>query len=177
MKNLTELYLSETAIEELPSSLMKHLKGLKHLDLTGCRNLVHVPKSICGFSSLEALCFGSCPKLDKLPEDLGSLPCLETLGLDSLKCELPCLSGLSSLRELSLNYCNLMEQGIPNHIFDLSSLEALELKGNHFNSIPTDISKLSRLRSLNLSHCEKLLQIPELPSSLRHLDTQVHLLL
>lgn len=102
MKNLTELYLSETTIEELPSSLMKHLKGLKHLDLTGCRNLVHVPKSICGLiSSLEALCFGSYPKLDKLLEDLGSLPCLETLGLDSLKCELPCLSGLSSLRELS----------------------------------------------------------------------------
>ena len=170
MKNLTELDLSVTAIKELPSSLVKHLKVLKHLDLRGCRDLVHVPKSISGLSSLETLHFGFCLKLDKLPEEFGSLPCLETLGLDCLKCELPCLSGLSSLRKLSLNYCNLMEEGILNHIFGLSSLEELQLKGNHFTSIPADICKLLRLRSLDLTHCEKLLQIPELPSSLRLLD-------
>ena len=171
MKNLTGLNLSGTAIKELPSSLMKYLKALKELDLRGCRDLVHVPNSISGLCSLETLQFGFCQKLQKLPEDLGSLPRLETLGLDSLKCELPCLSGLSTLRQLSLEYCNLMEEGILNHIFGLSSLEELKLKGNLFTSIPADISKLLRLRYLDLSHCEKLLQIPGLPSSLRYLDT------
>ena len=194
MKNLRELYLSDTDLEELPSSSTKHLKGLTDLDLTGCGNLIHVPKSICALRSLKALSFSYCPKLDKLPEDLESLPCLESLSLNFLRCELPCLSGLSSLKELSLDQSNItgevipndnglsslkslslnynrMERGILSNIFCLSSLEELKLRGNHFSTIPAGISKLPRLRSLNLSHCKKLLQIPELPSSLRALDT------
>ena len=193
MKNLRELYLSDTAIKELPSSSTKHLKGLTDLDLTGCRKLVHVPKSICSLRSLKVLSFSYCRKLDKLPEDLDCLPCLESLSMDCLRCELPCLSSLSSLKELSLDQSNIthevipsdglsslkslslnynrMKRGILDNIFCLSSLEKLELRGNNFSSIPAGISKLPRLRSLNLSHCKRLLQIPELPSSLRVLNT------
>ncbi|CBI17019.3 unnamed protein product, partial [Vitis vinifera] len=36
--------------------------------------------------------------------------------------------------------------------------------------MPAGINILSELRVLNLNHCQKLLQIPELPSSLRFLD-------
>ena len=74
---------------------------------------------------------------------------------------------LSSLEMLDLSNCNLMEGEIPSDISHLSSLEELYLYGNHFSSIPTGINQLSRLVGLDLSHCKKLLQIPELPSSLR----------
>ena len=79
---------------------------------------------------------------------------------------------LPSLQSLSLRYCNLMEEGdlILNHIYHLSSLIILDLKGSYFSSIPAGISRLSNLRVLNVSHCKNLQQIPELPSSLQFLD-------
>ncbi|KAL6315913.1 hypothetical protein AAG906_013261 [Vitis piasezkii] len=50
-------------------------------------------------------------------------------------------------------------------------LGALNRSINHFSSIiPISIIQLSKLRVLDLSHCQKLLQIPELPPSLRILD-------
>ena len=77
---------------------------------------------------------------------------------------------LSSLENLSLSNCSLTEGEILNHICHLSSLQNLSLDGNHFSSIPANIIQLSKLRSLHLNHCLKLLQIPELPPSLRVLD-------
>ncbi|KAL6321902.1 hypothetical protein AAG906_035611 [Vitis piasezkii] len=53
----------------------------------------------------------------------------------------------------------------------LSSWEALNRSINYFSSIiPISVIQLSKLRVLHLSHCQKLLQIPELPPSLRTLD-------
>ncbi|KAL6315391.1 hypothetical protein AAG906_000501 [Vitis piasezkii] len=77
---------------------------------------------------------------------------------------------LSSLVNLSLSNCSLTEGDILNHICHISSLKKLSLDGNHFSSIPANIIQLSKLRSLHLNHCLKLLQIPELPPSLRVLD-------
>ncbi|WKA11774.1 hypothetical protein VitviT2T_029242 [Vitis vinifera] len=79
---------------------------------------------------------------------------------------------LSSLVNLSLSNCSLTEGEILNRICHISSLENLSLDGNHFSSIPANIIQLSKLRSLCLNHCLKLLQIPELPPSLRVLDVQ-----
>ena len=77
---------------------------------------------------------------------------------------------LSSLVNLSLSNCSLTEGEILNHICHVSSLQNLSLDGNHFSSIPANIIQLSKLRTLGLYHCQKLLQIPELPPSLRALD-------
>ncbi|KAJ9675503.1 hypothetical protein PVL29_024431 [Vitis rotundifolia] len=116
----------------------------------------------------------------QLPESLEEL---YATCLDSISFQLLSLSGLymqgairsdicclSSLEHLNLSNCNLIEGGIPSEIYNLSSLQFLSLGENHFSSIPAGINKLSQLRVLNLSHCQWLLQIPELPSSLRLLD-------
>ena len=197
MENLRKLYLNATAIEELPSSI-EHLQGLQELLMYDCINLVSLPESICNLRSLKSLGLIGCLQLNKLPENLGGLLNLEELyaaHLYSVSCQLPSLSGLSSLRILDLqqmnlmqgaipsevcclsslkalilSYCNIIEGGIPSEIYNLSSLQALYLAGNHFSSIPAGINKLSHLRVLNLGHCQKLQQIPELPTSLRFLD-------
>ena len=127
------------------------------------------------------------------------MPCLQILYLNSLSCQLPSLSGLSLLRELYLDQCNLtpgviesdnclnalkelrlrncnLNGGVFHCIFHLSSLEVLDLsrsnpeEGGTLSDILVGISQLSNLRALDLSHCMKLSQIPELPSSLRLLD-------
>ncbi|KAJ9676314.1 hypothetical protein PVL29_025037 [Vitis rotundifolia] len=128
------------------------------------------------------------------------MPCLEVLSLNSLSCQLPSLSGLSLLRklqldqcnltpgviksdnclnglkELSLRNCNLNGGGAFQRILHLSSLEVLNLsgcspeEGGTLSDIIVGIRHLSNLRALNLSHCKKLPQIPWLPSSLRLLD-------
>ena len=197
MKILRELRLDGTSLKELPSSI-QHLQGLQYLDLENCKNLLNIPDNICNLRSLETLIVSGCSKLNKLPKNLGSLTQLQVLcaaRLDSTSCQLPSLSDLRSLRilnqdrsnlvhgairsdisilysleEVDLSYCNLAEGGIPSEICYLSSLQALYLKGNHFSSIPSGISQLSKLKIIDLSHCEMLQQIPELPSSLRVLD-------
>ena len=101
-------------------------------------------------SSLVNLSLRNCKLMeDGIPGDIWNLP---------------------SLLKLSLSNCNLTEGEILNHICYLSSLEELYLDQNHFRSIPTGISQLSNLKGLSLSHCKNLLQIPELPASLRFLD-------
>ena len=63
-----------------------------------------------------------------------------------------------------------MEGGIPDDIFRLYSLRVLDLSGNHFLRVTDAVSQLSKLRVLRLRHCKNLVEIPELPLSLRVLD-------
>ncbi|RVX07054.1 Disease resistance-like protein DSC1 [Vitis vinifera] len=64
--------------------------------------------------------------------------------------------------------CGLRE--IPSGIWHLSSLQHLSLRGNRFSSIPDGINQLYNLIVFDLSHCQMLQHIPELPSSLEYLD-------
>ena len=74
------------------------------------------------------------------------------------------------LEELDLSYCNLEEGGITSEVFHLPSLQVLNLSGNNFLKIPPNISNLSKLKILKMSHCKLLLEIPDLPSSIREID-------
>ena len=78
--------------------------------------------------------------------------------------------GLYWLEELDLSHCNLEDGGITSEVFHLPSLQVLNLSGNNFWKIPPNISNLSKLRILKMSHCKLLLEIPELPSSIREID-------
>ncbi|XP_034677016.1 disease resistance protein RUN1-like isoform X2 [Vitis riparia] len=197
MGNLRELHLNGTAIKKLPSSI-DYMNKLEVLNLESCQNLETLPESICNLCSLEVLHVSHCSKLHKWPQNLGTLKSLKLLyacGLNSTCCRLLSLSGLCSLKSLFLSqskqmegailsdicclyllevldlcFCNIDEGGIPTEICYLSSLQQLLLMGNLFRSIPSGINQLSMLRLLDLSHCPELLQIPELPSSLRVLD-------
>ena len=151
MENLRELSLDRTAIKELPASI-EQLGGLQHLHLSNCNNLVNLPESICNLRFLKNLNVNLCSKIEKFPQNLGSLQCLELLGA----------GGLDSNRVLV---------AIQSDDCHMSSWEALNRSINYFSSIiPISIIQLSKLRVLHLSHCQKLLQIPELPPSLRTLD-------
>ncbi|CBI17047.3 unnamed protein product, partial [Vitis vinifera] len=128
VENIRELHLDGTAIEELPASI-QYLRGLQHLNLADCSNLVSLPEAICKLKTLKILNVSFCTKLERFPENLRSLQCLEGLYASGLNLSKDC-----------------------------------------FSSILAGIIQLSKLRVLELSHCQGLLQVPELPPSLRVLD-------
>ncbi|RVW96800.1 TMV resistance protein N [Vitis vinifera] len=170
--------------------------NLEILTLEGCVNLELLPRGIYKLKHLQTLSFNGCSKLERFPEIKGNMGKLRVLDLSGtaimdLPSSISHLNGLqtllledcsklhkipihichlSSLEVLDLGNCNIMEGGIPSDICHLSSLQKLNLEGGHFSCIPATINQLSRLKALNLSHCNNLEQIPELPSSLRLLD-------
>ncbi|KAJ9676213.1 hypothetical protein PVL29_024957 [Vitis rotundifolia] len=172
------------SLVSLPDSLC-NLTSLKILEVHGCSKLEKLPKDLGQLQCLEKLSLayihcelpclsGLCSLRSLRLTNNNCLSSLEVLGMGNCKVmEIEILNlifHLSSLQTLDLSNCNLMEGEIPSDISHLSSLKELYLGGNHFSSIPTSINQLSRLVGLDLCHCKKLLQIPELPSSLRLLD-------
>nr|XP_011457585.1 PREDICTED: TMV resistance protein N-like [Fragaria vesca subsp. vesca] len=101
MKSLLELYLDGTSIEELPSSI-ERFTGLTMLNLTDCKNLLHLPNTIGCLTSLKCLYLQGCSKLDKIPENLNGIECMEKLliGGTSIR-DLSIIGGMKNLQYLS----------------------------------------------------------------------------
>ena len=78
--------------------------------------------------------------------------------------------GLSSLVDIDLSNCAVVE--ILEDFCCLSSLQWLDLSGNNFESLPSSIKQLSQLRKLDLSNCNMLLSLPELPLFLEDLEAR-----
>ncbi|KAL6315624.1 hypothetical protein AAG906_003727 [Vitis piasezkii] len=147
---LEKLSLDNTAIKELPSSI-ELLEGLRNLYLGNCKNLESLPNSIFNLRFLEALSLDGCSKLDD-SEDRRECHVLRKLYLDQCNITPGVIKSdncLNALKEVSLRNCNLNggERGT-------------------LSDMLVGISQLSNLRALELSHCKKVSQIPELPSSL-----------
>ncbi|KAL5776093.1 hypothetical protein ACOSP7_009019 [Xanthoceras sorbifolium] len=181
--NVEELFLDETAIEELPFIL----------NLNICSRLASLPSNICKLKSLEYLYLSGCSKLESLPDDLGSLGALKELevegtairevplsvaylgnlgrlsfegckGQDSLGLLLPpnlLLGNLPNLTNLTLSDCGITE--LPDSLGQLSALKLLFLAKNGFQRIPTSILGLPLLVWLDISHCTRLQSLPALP--------------
>ncbi|KAA8517123.1 hypothetical protein F0562_017416 [Nyssa sinensis] len=64
----------------------------------------------------------------------------------------------------------LLDDGLPNDLESLPSLEVLNLSRNKFHCLPASISRLSKLRILELSQCTMLKSIPDLPANLRTIE-------
>ncbi|XP_019071940.2 disease resistance protein RUN1 isoform X1 [Vitis vinifera] len=142
---------NSTFMESIIFSDCLHPSSLKVLSVGNFNTMERgILSDIFHYSSLKTLSLHNCNLMEEgILTNVWSLPLLE---------------------ELSLSNCNLREGEILNHICHLSSLLKLSLDGNHFSRIPANIIQLSKLRTLDLSHCQKLVQIPTLPQSLRFLD-------
>ncbi|XP_044475752.1 disease resistance protein RPV1-like [Mangifera indica] len=167
----------------------QNLNKLVNLNLRNCKSLTSLPNGICKSKLLKYLRISGCSKLERLPEDLRNLESLEVLEAIGLSVrelssimsgwlvrELssvmsgwlsPGQSGLWFLRRLNLNHCSLTE--LPNDIDKLSLLEDLELEGNNFQSIPSNIMNLSKLQILNIRFCNRLQSLPKLPRNIEEL--------
>nr|GMD66584.1 TMV resistance protein N-like [Ipomoea batatas] len=147
MECLEELYCDNTVIQEPPPSISL-LKKLKILTFRGCKPLAS--RSQYSFF---------------LPRLLPGTTCQDTKASPSLS-----LSGLSSLIQLDLSDCSMLDGGFPSDLGELPCLQVLNLSNNKFVGIPAEsLARLTRLKKLDLVACSKLETLPELPSSIQQL--------
>ena len=177
MPKLEKLILEGcTSLLEIDSSI-GDLNKLIFLNLNGCKNLDSLPSSFCKLKFLETLIVSGCFRPEEMPADLaglqisGNLP--ENRTATGGSTSQVSLFGLCSLRELDLSDCHLSDGVIPSDFWRLSSLERLNLSGNDFTVIPEGIAQLSKLSVLQLGYCQRLLGIPNLPSTVQEVDAHV----
>ncbi|CAN6683296.1 unnamed protein product [Malus baccata var. baccata] len=157
MASLVNLSADGTAIEKVPPSIGR-LETLMYLSLRNLKCSLQLP-SLRGLRSLTELYLADS-KLEEVPNDIGSLPCLQRLVLVNNNFRsLPSLRGLSKLKSLFLDGCiNLVE------ITDLpkSSFFLLMDDCSAFERMP-DLSGMSAYVYLS---SPKLVEFPGLYSAL-----------
>ncbi|CDP17473.1 unnamed protein product [Coffea canephora] len=134
---LSTLLLSQVSIEEIPDSFLRHMCGLKVLNLSQCGDITELPNSVLNLVNLTALILGGCVDLRSVPP----------------------LGNLKKMRDLDLSSTQI--QDLPQDLESLVNLERLNLKDCiHLRSVPP-LGKLKRLRELDLSRTT----IEDLPES------------
>ena len=151
MNSLKVILLTECdGIKELPSSI-GYLTELQTLNLLGCHNLKEVPDGIYKLQNLETFTLASNIMRPTSNSFDGSF----RYGFANLKC-----LQLIGIERIELDF---MESGY------FPALESLVVIGNDIVTIPKSLSRLTRLRNLNMQHCNHLREIQGLPQSLSRL--------
>ncbi|XP_075648059.1 TMV resistance protein N-like [Castanea sativa] len=173
MKHVQSLYLGDTAITTLPTSI-EHLTDLDWLDLRNCKNLMHLPDTIFNLKLIRRVDLDGCSKLDRLPENLGNARSLRSLALGNTTIrKVPSSIGLlKNLDSLSFFQCKglssnkLWYELLPfysmptsprpmdllfSSLSGASSLTHLCLYDCNLKAISNDIGSLFSLERLDLS--------------------------
>ncbi|KAH0662543.1 hypothetical protein KY284_027474 [Solanum tuberosum] len=160
-------------LERLPASVCE-MRKLKILILKGCSRLSIFPENLGDLNELEELYAGNTA-IWQLPDSIGNLSKLKILSLrkgrkvkhqSARSLILPWVfHALRELRSLDLSGCNLCDNQA-SALVNLTSLLELNLSRNKFIYFPYGFRQLSHLRYLNITHCQELKKLPELPKSI-----------
>ncbi|TQE09473.1 hypothetical protein C1H46_004966 [Malus baccata] len=160
--NIEYLDLSNTVIEELPSSVWSSA-NISTLDIQGCKYLKNLPSSSCKLK-LRNLSFWGCSSLGKfseLPRNITELQLTET----AIKVLPSSIEHLSHLKKIELESCKCLAS-LPTSICKLNSLERLNLAGClQFQCFPEILAPMEHLNFLSLSETA----VKELHSSIENL--------
>ncbi|KAL8258445.1 hypothetical protein R6Q59_030486 [Mikania micrantha] len=193
MDSLKNLHLFRTGIKIIPESVGKFCTNLDFFDLSICRKLKRIDGNFRLLKRLKHLHLSGCRRLEKLRSDFFDKECcLEVLSIyiksqkstpfknfmdlkrlqilqsfhqdGSMSTKLPQVPRF--LRKLDLSWCDLGDRDIPSDISGLLNLQVLHLCGNKLSRLDSTLSRIPCLKLLNLSHCTKLVKLPDLPSSI-----------
>ncbi|XP_056159904.1 putative disease resistance protein At4g19050 [Syzygium oleosum] len=158
MSHLKTINLSETKIKSLPPDFFP--VSLHHLIIRNCPEWNDLP-SLEALVNLEVLDLcGAKYLIDIKLEFLSHMSKLRILNLSEIEFEqLPSLSHLTNLRELSLRGCSCKVSKLDA----LKELELLDLSGTKVRSLPT-LEIFSKLQQLLLRDCADLESLVNLKS-------------
>ncbi|XP_020226171.1 disease resistance protein RPP5 isoform X2 [Cajanus cajan] len=153
----------------LPNSILC-LSSLEYLNLSRCPKLFNTQllHEARDEEQMKKLCIGESPICSHSTSSIMKKWFKSPLHLLHSRARkgpvsrlLPSSPTLGCMRELHLNFCNLVQ--IPDAIGNLHLLESLCLRENNFATLPS-LKELWKLYSLNLQDCRQLKYFPELPS-------------
>ncbi|XP_061339893.1 TMV resistance protein N-like [Gastrolobium bilobum] len=152
-----KICMINTAIKEFPRSIC-YLTGLEYVDLSNCKALKDLSR---GFLLL--------PKLVKLKMD-GSSQLGESF--KRFKESHLVANGCPKLMALYLSEVNLSCEDLCIILQIFPKLEYLDVSHNDFVFLPKCITQSLPLKSLDVSYCRNLMEIPELPLSIQKVDAR-----
>ncbi|KAI3827279.1 hypothetical protein L1987_01352 [Smallanthus sonchifolius] len=161
---------------KLQGRIMEALKDLWQLEnlemLTLCmKEIKSLPNYMCKLKCLRRIDLSWCILVEKLPEELGRLECLEELalkGCESLRDIPNSICKMRCLKRLNLHGCILVEK-LPQKLGRLECLEELVLKScealrdipnNIFEKLPEELGRSECIEWLDLTGCKSLRAIP-----------------
>lgn len=151
LRSLKYLRLHTTMIS-LPGSL-GNLTNLRHIDLSGSRDLQTLPDSLGNLRNLRLINLSET-SLKELPDAIGMLSNLEILKLQCpLLQKLPLsLGNLTRLTELTLFFCNQLKC-LPDSVVQLKQLTILTIHFATIEYLPVGIMELNNLEILKVRSC------------------------
>ncbi|KAH0920437.1 hypothetical protein HID58_028097 [Brassica napus] len=177
--NLESLKLSNCDnLVEIPDSSLRQLNKLVHCKLSNCKNLKSLPNNI-NLKSLRSLYLNGCSSLEEFPfisETVEKLLLNET----SIQQVPPSIERLTRLKDIRLSGCKKL-MNLPDCIKNLKflndlglancpnvtsfpelgrSIRWLNLNKTGIREVPLTIGDKSELRYLNMSGCDKLMNLP-----------------
>ncbi|KAL4592587.1 hypothetical protein LXL04_005587 [Taraxacum kok-saghyz] len=185
LPNLEAFELYNCPILEGIHPSIGHLEMLVFISIRSCPRLRMFP-SITRIKKLETLVFKHCDKLviiSQIQQDMDNLPHprLNNSGKEVASCSSSadvecCLPynninhqrlslSHNALKKLDLSFC-LVDEEIGFDVWALPNLEELNLFGNRISRLDFSSLLLPRLKWLNVSLCEGLVELLELPSSI-----------
>ncbi|KAL5751566.1 hypothetical protein ACOSQ2_022073 [Xanthoceras sorbifolium] len=182
--NIEKLYLSHTAIEEIPPAI-ETLNKLVVLNLQKCTKLKNLPSSISHLTSLEHLDLSGCSSITEFPEVSGNVESLilQETAIEEVPSSVPnleimILHGCSSLAKFPGFPCNIKDlylshtaiEEIPPAIESLNKLVTLKLENcTRLKNLPSNIGHLTCLKKLDLSDCSSVTEFPNISCSMETL--------
>jgi Leucine-rich repeat (LRR) protein len=153
-----KIHMISTAIKQFPKSI-DNLIGLEYIDMSFCKALKDLSSSFLLLPKLITLKIDGCSQLvesfqrfkDQRHSVKNGYPNLETLHI--------------SENSLSYEDVNAIIENFPN-------LEELKVSHNGFLALPKRIRGCFHLKSLDVSFCRNLTEVPELPLSIQKIDAR-----
>ncbi|XP_067863659.1 prolargin isoform X2 [Heptranchias perlo] len=173
--SLEQLRLSRNQISKIPSGSFSKMENLTLLDLHHNKlpDSVFNKNTFKGLKSLMQLNLAH-NSLKKMPPTVPQHLFQLFLDKNQIK-EIPndYFKNLHHLTFLRLNFNQLTDKGIPNGLFNVSTLLGLHLSNNKLNSIPSFNTKLEHLY-LSHNYIEKINGTEICPCPINNIDLHAH---
>lgn len=169
LNNLRDLKIEDCeGLAFLPSGTLNSFTSLENLTIRNCSNLVSLPELQqlhCSLSFLEVIC---CNKLNRLPEDLGSLTRLNTLRIGPFSKELDLFLSLDGIQNpwSSLVRVELFGhphwESLPGALQHITALTRIQLHDFGVEALPEWFGNFLFLKQLIIVGCKKLNYLPNM---------------